>query len=350
MLREIGGRPVGAGAPVLVIAEIGLNHGGSVDRALAMVDAAAAAGASAIKLQTLWADSLVATSCPAPAHVRASSLREFFAAFELDLEAHQTVIARARAHRLAVVSTPLSDEAVGMLEWLDIDAYKIASGDLTHHALIARAAHTGRPIILSTGMSTLAEVVEAVRHARSAGGDQIAALHCVSAYPTPVDAQNLRAIVTLANGLGVPVGLSDHGSGLHAAIAAVALGACIYERHLVLEDHVEAIDGAVSSTPAELAAIVRAVCDTRFALGDGRKVVQPVERANVAQSRRGVYAARPLRAGERCAPADLITLRPASAFSAADLPLLVGATVRRDVPAGAPISVHDVLLARERAA
>jgi len=350
MLREIGGRPVGAAAPLFVIAEIGLNHGGSVDRALAMVDAAAAAGASAVKLQTLRADGLVAASCPAPAHVRAASLRDFFAAFELDVEAHQAIVARARAHRLAVVSTPLSDEAVGMLEWLDVDAYKIASGDLTHHSLIARAARTGRPVILSTGMSTLAEVVEAVRHARSAGGDQIAALHCVSAYPTPVDAQNLRAIGTLANALGVPVGLSDHGSGLHAAIAAVALGACIYERHFVLDGDADAIDRAVSSTETELAAIVRAVNDTRLALGDGRKIVQPAERPNVVPSRRGLYAARALRAGDRCAPDDLIALRPASAFSAADLPLLVGATVRRDVPAGAPLSVHDVLLARERAA
>lgn len=350
MLREIGGRPVGANAPVFVMAEIGLNHGGSVDRALAMVDGAAAAGASAIKVQTLTADRLVASSCPAPAHVRASSLREFFAAFELNIEAHRAVFARARAHRLAVVATPLSEEAVAMLEALGVDAYKIASGDLTHHGLIARAAHTGRPVVLSTGMSTLDEVVEAVRHARSAGGDRIAALHCVSAYPTPVDAQNLRAIVTLANALGVPAGLSDHGSGLHAAIAAVALGACIYERHLVLDDHAEAIDLAVSSTPAELAAIVGAVHDTRVALGDGRKVIQTAERPNVVPSRRGLYAARPLRAGERCAPGDLIALRPASAFSAADLPLIVGATVRRDVPAGAPLSVHDVFLARERAA
>jgi len=350
MLREIGGRPVGSGAPVFVIAEIGLNHAGSVDRALAMVDAAAAAGASAIKLQTLTADRLVAASCPAPAHVQASSMREFFAAFELGAEAHRAVIARARAHQLAVISTPLSDEAVAMLEALDIDAYKIASGDLTHHALIARVARTGRPVVLSTGMSTLTEVTQAVRYLRSAGGDQIAALHCVSAYPTPVEAQNLRAIVTLANALGMPVGLSDHGSGLHAAIAAVALGACLYERHFVLDDHTEAIDRAVSSTPAELAAIVRAVHDTRLALGDGRKVVQPVERANVRPSRRGLYAARPLLAGERCAPEDLIALRPAATFSPEDLPTLVGATIRRDVPAGAPVTVHDVLLTRERAA
>jgi sialic acid synthase SpsE len=248
-----------------------------------------------------------------------------------------------------VISTPFSEDAVAMLDGLGVDAFKIASGDLTHDPLIARAAATGRPVILSTGMSTLAEVMKAAGVARRVGGDRIAVLHCVSAYPTPVESQNLRAIATLATALRAPVGLSDHGSGLHAAIAAVALGATLYERHLVLDDHDEAIDRAVSSTPAELEAIVSAVGATSRALGDGRKVVQPVERPNLAPSRRGLYAARTLRTGERCAPADLVALRPASAFTPADLPVLVGATIRREVPAGAPLSIHDVFLARERA-
>lgn len=217
MLHEIAGRAIGAGARIFVIAEIGLNHGGSVDRALAMVDAAAKAGASAIKLQTMTADRLVAESCPPPAHVKAASLREFFATFELDMDAHRAVIARARAHRLAVLSTPFSEAAVAMLETLGVDAYKIASGDLTYHPLISVAASTGRPVILSTGMSTLPEVMQAVAVARRAGGDQLAALHCVSAYPTPVESQNLRAIATLGSALHIPVGLSDHGTEIGRA-------------------------------------------------------------------------------------------------------------------------------------
>ena len=349
MLREIAGRHVGPNARVFVIAEIGLNHGGSVDRALEMVDAAANAGASAIKLQTLSADRLVAASCPAPAHVTASSLREFFAAFELDVDAHRAVIARARAHRLAVLSTPFSEQSVAMLETLGIDGYKIASGDLTHHGLIALAASTGRPVILSTGMSTLPEVTEAVAVVRRSDGDQVAVLHCVSAYPTPIESQNLRAVATLANALHIPVGLSDHGSGLEAAIAAVALGASIYERHLVLENDADAIDRAVSSTPSELAAIVRALGRTRLALGDGRKVVQSAELPNVIPSRRGLYAARTLQAGERLGPSDLVALRPASEYSPADLPLLVGATLQRTVQQGAPMLTHDITFALERA-
>lgn len=343
MLHEIGGRPVGPGARVFVVAEIGLNHGGSVERALAMVDAAAGAGASAIKLQTLAADRLVAESCPPPAHVRAASLRAFFAAYELDLDAHRAVIARARAHRLAVLSTPFSEDAVDMLETLELDGYKIASGDLTYHGLIARAARTGRPVILSTGMSTLPEVIQAVGVARRAGGHQLAALHCVSAYPAPVECQNLRAVATLAGALHVPVGLSDHGSGMTAAIAAVALGASIYERHLVLDGDADAIDRAVSSTPAELAAIIRAIAQTRLALGDGRKVCQPAEQPNVVPSRRGLYAARTLKPGDRLTADDLVALRPASTFSPADLPVLIGSTLRRDVPAGAPIRADHVV-------
>jgi N,N'-diacetyllegionaminate synthase len=326
MLRDIAGRTVGPSARVFVIAEIGLNHGGSVDRALEMVDAAAAAGASAIKLQTLVADELVANSCPAPAHVSATSLREFFASYELDLDAHRAVIARARAHRLAVLSTPFSEGAVA--------------------GLITAAARTGRPVILSPGMSFLPEIIESVAAARAAGADQLAVLHCVSAYPTPAESQNLRAISTLSDTLRMPVGLSDHGTGLHAAIAAVALGACIYERHLVLEQDMTAIDRPVSSTPSELATIIRAMAQTRLALGDGRKVPQLAERPNVIPSRRGLYANRPLQAGTRVEPGDLVALRPASDFSPADLSALLGTTLHADVPAGAPIRADHLALQR----
>src|SRR5688572_11780968 len=144
MWPEIAGRRLGTHVPVFSIAEIGLNHGGSVQSALALVDAAARAGATAIKLQTLYADRLVAASCPPPAHVAVSSLREFFQALELDAEAHAAVVARARQHGLVVLSTPFAEDVVPMLEDLGIDAFKIASGDLTYDGLIARAARTGK--------------------------------------------------------------------------------------------------------------------------------------------------------------------------------------------------------------
>lgn len=342
MLLEIAGRAIGPAAPVFVVAEIGLNHGGSPARALAMVDAAAAAGASAVKLQTLDASALVAAECPAPAHVAADSLRDFFRQFELDVEAHRAVVQRARAHGLAVLTTPLSEAALPMLEPLGFDAYKIASGDLTYDGLIAATAATGRPLVLSTGMSELDEVRRALDVARRAGARQLALLHCVSAYPTPVDAQNLRAVVTLAEATGVPVGLSDHGTGLLAAVAAVALGACLYERHFVLADDVEAIDRAVSSTPDELRAIVHAMASTRAALGDGVKRCLPAEVANRTPSRRGVYATRTLAAGEVLRPGDLAALRPATSLPPSAIAELTGTILTRDVDAGAPLTFADL--------
>ncbi|HEX5213976.1 MAG TPA: N-acetylneuraminate synthase family protein [Vicinamibacterales bacterium] len=346
MLHEIGGRPVGPGHAVFVVAEIGLNHSGSVDKALAMVDAAAWAGASAVKLQTLQADELVSASCPPPAHVAARSLRDFFAAFELDADAHRAVVRRARDLGLAVMATPFAESLVGMLESLGIDAFKIASGDLPFDGLIRAAAATGRPVVLSTGMSALLEVGRAVDVARGAGTDAVGVLHCVSAYPTPPDCENLRAIATLERYLRVPVGLSDHGTCMTSAIAAVALGACIYERHLVLESDSDAIDRAVSSTPEELKSLIEAMERVRVALGDGRKVCQPAEQPNLIPSRRGLYAARLLKAGSRVGRQDVMVVRPATTLPPSHLPGLIGSVLTRDVDAGSAFLATDIRLER----
>ena len=347
MSPEIARRPLAQHARVFSIAEIGLNHGGDLAQAIALVDAAAAAGATAVKLQTIFADRLVAASCPPPAHVVADSLRDFFAGFELDMDAHRAVVARAREHGLAVMSTPFAEEAIPMLEELEIDAYKIASGDLTYDGLIAAVARTGKPVVLSTGMSTLEEVVRAVNVARRSGAEHIAVLHCVSAYPVPVAAENLRAIETLQCALDVPVGLSDHGlSPVASAIAAVALGACVYERHLMVSD--DAIDRAVSSTGPEFREIVEAMERTRVALGDGRKRCLPAEAPNKVASRRGLYARRALRAGEQLTAADIVALRPATTLAPSDLPRLVDCTLSRDVAVGAPFRLDH--LVTERAA
>jgi sialic acid synthase SpsE len=344
MLREIGGRSIGPAAPVFVIAEIGLNHGGVLSRAIELVDAAAAAGASAVKLQSLYADRLVAPSCPAPAHVNASSLRDFFATFELDLHAHRVIVDRARRHGLAVMTTPFAEDVVPALDQLGFDAYKVASGDITYLGLIAKLAATGRPMVISTGMSTLSDVDAAVDAAYANRCDQLAVLHCVSAYPTPPASENLLAIRTLSDAFRVPVGLSDHGSGLPSAVAAVALGATLYERHLVLRGDTAAIDAAVSSTPDELKAIVHAMEHARIALGSGAKLCQPAEAVNVTASRRGLYAARALRAGERVSRADAIALRPATRVTPFDLDALIGTTLSRHVESGAAFEPEDLMV------
>ncbi len=342
MRLEIAGRRVGAGAPVFAIAEIGLNHGGSLDRALAMVDAAAASGASAIKLQTIDADRLVLPQAPAPAHVTVPSLRAFFRTFELNWDAHKAVASRARRLGLAVMTTPFFEEAVPVLESLGFDAFKIASGDLTYDGLIAAAARTGAPLVISTGMSDLDEVRHAMQVARTAGAGGIGVLHCVSAYPTPVHDENLRAIPALAAACGVPVGLSDHGRGLGSAVAAVALGADIYERHFVLGDDPDAIDRPVSSTPGEFAGIVEAMRQTRAALGDGVKACRPSEQPNRTPSRRGLYAARPLPAGHVVRPGDFVALRPASALPPRWSRDLVGLTLRRNLVEGDAFEEADL--------
>jgi len=342
MLREIGGRRVGTGAPVFVIAEIGLNHGGSVARALELVDAAAEAGASAVKLQTLYADRLVAAACPAPAHVQAASLRDFFASFELDLDAHRRVAERARRHGLAVMTTPFAEDVVPALVEIGFDAYKIASGDITYLGLIAKVASTGRPLVISSGMSDLSDICTALEAARAAGGNEVAVLHCVSAYPVPSGSENLRAITTIAEAFHEPVGLSDHGGGLASAVAAVALGACIYERHLILDGDTTAIDAAVSSTPGQLAAIIRAMEQTRCALGSGVKVCQSAEAVNVTASRRGLYATRAMRAGEEVSREDVAVLRPATRVSPSRMRALIGARLTRDLTAGAPFDLADL--------
>ncbi|HEY3381269.1 MAG TPA: N-acetylneuraminate synthase family protein [Vicinamibacterales bacterium] len=348
MCIEIGARHVGPAEPLFVIAELGINHRGSLQTALDLLDAAADAGASAVKLQTIEADRLVAESCPAPAHVAARSLREFFRQFELDEAAHRAIAERARVRGVAMMSTPFSEEAVDLLDRIGCDALKIASGDLTHTRLIERAARTGRPLILSTGMSDLHDVAAAVGCARSAGARQIGLLHCVSAYPVPAGSENLRAIAELARVFAVPVGLSDHTTEPLAAALAVALGASIYERHFVLDEANCGADAAVSSTPTELCRIIVEAERARRALGHGRKICLPAEAVNVEASRRSLYALRDLEVGDVVGPEDFTALRPASGLAADRWRELVGVRLVRRVGSGGPFLDTDIEAQREK--
>ena len=339
---QIAGRFVGVNQPAFVIAEIGLNHGGSLDRALELVNAAARAGASAIKLQTLTPDGLVAPGAPAPMHVDAESMSEFFSQFELDERAHRQIVLRARALGLAVLATPLSLDAVDMLERVGVDGYKIASGDITFEQLIQRCARTHRPLVISTGMSSLAEITRAVACARLAGAADLALLHCVSAYPVPEGSENLRAIATLAETFNMPVGLSDHGANTNAWPLAVVLGASIYERHLILSDDHDAIDAAVSSDPVQLAAAIREGLLAADAAGSGIKICLPAEAPNRMGSRRSLYTRRPMTAGEIVTAADVVALRPAIGLAVTREPELIGVTLTRDLDAGMPFLESDL--------
>jgi sialic acid synthase SpsE len=327
---------------LFIVAEIGLNHGGSLDRALALVDAAAEAGASAVKLQTLARSDLLAAFCGARAPVRGASVWELPSGFELDETAHHTIAARVRSRRMALIATPLSLESVDLLQRVGVDAYKIASGDLTFPQVIRRCASTSKPVVISTGMSTMSEVAQAVACARIAGAQAIAILHCVSAFPVPRGSENLRAIATLADAFHLPVGLSDHASDAFAVPMAVALGASIYERHLMLEGDGGAADLAVSSTPAEFKALVQSARRATAALGSGEKRCLSAEAMNVIPSRRSLRATRRIAAGEVVRDDDVIALSPAVGLSAAHHARLVGRRLTRDVPRGGAFLDADI--------
>jgi sialic acid synthase SpsE len=339
---RIGQRVAGDGAPLFVVAEIGLNHGGSLARALALVDAARRAGASAVKVQALTAADLVAPGAPAPQHVNAASMVDFFARFELGEAAYRQLAERARAHGLAFMATPLSLDAVAMLDRVGTDAYKIASGDITWQRLVERCGATGKPVVISTGMASVAEAEQAMLWALHAGASGVALLHCVSAYPIPAGSENLRAINTLAMACGAVTGLSDHGADSSAVPLAVAMGAAIYERHLVLAANDGSVDAAVSSTPDDLAAVVRTAAHAAAALGTGIKACAPAERGNLVPSRRGLYARRFLPAGHRVTDGDLVALRPAAGLGVDRQSWLVGQRLAREVAAGQPVHEADV--------
>ncbi len=339
---RIGPRVAGAGAPLFVIAEIGLNHGGSTDRALALVDAAADAGASAVKLQTLDAAALVAPGAPAPAHVPASSLVDFFRRFELDEDAHAPVAARARERGLAFMATPFSEAAVDLLERVGVDAYKIASGDITWEALIARAARTGKPLVISTGMATLDEAERAVHWATSAGsgGDRAAALRV--GVSGPVRQRE-------------PARHRHAGRGLRRGRRAVrsrrrrlcrAPGGHPRRRHL------RAPSGARRRRRQHRRGRVEHARRTgrhraghrprRRRPGQRREAVPAGRTCQPHRSRRALHARRWLPAGHVVAADDVIALRPGGGLGAERLRDLVGARLARPVDGGTAFHAADL--------
>ena len=342
MSLTICGRVVERHQPLFVVAELGLNHGGDLTRALRLVDAAAAAGAAAVKIQSFQADRLVAPRCPAPTHVGTDSLQSFFRQYELDESAHQAIADRAHERGLAMIATPFGEDVIGLLESVGCDAYKIASGDLTYPSLIERAAATGKPVVISTGMADMEDVRRALEWARAAGGHHLALLHCVSAYPVPSGEENLNAVAELSRAFGVVVGLSDHSTEPLSVPLAVALGASVYERHLMLDGDPDQIERAVSSTADELRRLIDVAERARNVLGDGRKVCRLAERSNRTASRRSLHAVRDLRAGELLDSTAVIALRPGDGIEPRRIGETTGRQLVRDVTAGEPLRDADL--------
>jgi N-acetylneuraminate synthase/N,N'-diacetyllegionaminate synthase len=324
--------------PAFVIAEAGVNHNGDLDLAHRLVDAAADAGADAVKFQTFRTDALVSGTAPKARYQvettgGAESQRAMLARLELTADAHAGLREHATRRGLVFFSTPFDEASADLLDGLDVALLKVPSGELTNLPLLRHVAAKGRPVLLSTGMSTLDEVATAVDTIRAAGDPPLAILHCVSAYPAPVEDTNLRAIDALRARFGCPVGLSDHSLGLEIALAAVARGATVLEKHLTLDRALPGPDHRASLTPADFAALVRGVRAVEAALGDGDKRPMPSEIDTRAVARRSLVAARALPAGHRLARADVAIKRPGTGIAPGELDRVLGRRLTRALAA-----------------
>jgi N-acetylneuraminate synthase/N,N'-diacetyllegionaminate synthase len=332
---EIDERRIGVSAPVFIVAEAGVNHNGNPALARRLVDAAAECGADAVKFQTFTVDALLTREAPKAGYQvettgAGESQREMLARLELGADRLAELRDRAGKHGLVFFSAPFDEASADALEALDVALYKVPSGEITNLPLLRHIAAKGRPIILSTGMATLEEVEQAVAAIRAAGDPPLALLHCLSAYPAPVEEVNLRAMDSLASRFGYPVGFSGHTLGIEIAVAAAARGAAIIEKHLTLDKTLPGPDHRASLDVAEFSAKVRAIRSVEYALGDGVKRPMPSEAGRGAW--RGKLVAHALRAGERVA-AETREKRPGTGISPAELPRVLGLRLTRDVAA-----------------
>lgn len=322
--------------PVVIIAEAGVNHNGSLDLALKLVDAAKEAGADAVKFQTFRAENLATTSAHKAAYqerTTSSSETQFemLKRLELDADAHRKLIEHCRSIGVQFLSSPFDLESIDLLEKLQVPLYKIPSGEITNLPFLRRIAGKGKPVIVSTGMCTLGEVEEAVQTLRDSGATDITLLHCVTEYPAPFAEINLRAMHTMRTAFGLPVGYSDHSPGTEIAIAATALGAVVIEKHFTLDRNLPGPDHAASLEPAELKQMVISIRHVQEALGNGIKVPAKCEIPNVSVARKSLVASRPLSAGHRIEPDDLAVKRPGNGILPRQQQDLVGRTLRSDV-------------------
>jgi N,N'-diacetyllegionaminate synthase len=341
---EINEHKIGPGHPAFVIAEAGVNHNGQLPLAKQLVDIAVDAGADAVKFQTFRAAQLASPTATkanyqkqttAPGESQLEMLRQL----ELSEHAFRELQNHCRSRGIIFLSTAFDEQSVDFLASLDVPAFKIPSGEITNSPLLQDVAAKGKPVILSTGMATLAEIDEAIRCLTQAGAPQIALLHCVSEYPAHVSKMNLRAMATLSDCFGRPVGLSDHSLGIEVPIAAVALGASIIEKHFTSDKSLLGPDHSASLDSAELKMLVTAIRNVEVTLGDGVKQPTSEELRNAAVVRRSLVAAVDLEAGTSLEHFMVAFKRPGTGISVQILPYLIGRKLRRRVLAGAMLEL-----------
>jgi len=321
---------------VFIIAEAGVNHNGSLEIAKKLIDAAKKAGVDAIKFQTFKAEKLVSESAPkADYQKRTTSVEEsqydMLKRLELSKEDHVELIHYCRQKRMTFLSSPFDETSADLLEQLCVSAFKIPSGEITNHPFLKHVARKNKPLILSTGMSTLGEVEEALQVIYSTGNRSVTLLHCVTEYPAPFHEINLKAMLTMRQAFQIPVGYSDHTPGLEIALAAVALGAEVIEKHFTLDKNMEGPDHRASLEPRELRAMVRAIRNVEKALGDGIKRPAACELRNIAIARKCIVAAREIKKGETLETSSIALKRSGNGIDPRDLKKIMGLKARVNI-------------------
>ena len=345
----IGDRLIGRSHPPFIIAEVSGNHGGSLERALQIVDAAAEAGAHAVKLQTYTADTMTLDIGEGEFCVHdpeslwsGKTLYDLYNEAHTPWEWHSSIFDRCRHHDMVFFSTPFDSTAVDFLETLQVPCYKVASFENTDIQLIRRIAATGKPIILSTGLATAAELDQSVRVAREGGCNNLVLLKCTSAYPaSPADC-NLRTIPHLAELFDCQVGLSDHTAGIGVAVASVALGATVIEKHITMSRTDGAVDSAFSIEPQELHSLVTETHRAWEALGNVHYGPTPSERPSL-QYRRSLYVARDIAQGESFSDDNVRSIRPGLGLPIKDFDAIRGKVASRDLRRGTPMAWDFIL-------
>lgn len=338
----IAGRSIGPGFEPYVICELSGNHNGSLERALRLLEEAAKTGADAIKIQSYTPDTITIDHDGPGFRVEGGlwdgrTLYDLYGEAQTPFEWHEPLFRRARELGVTLFSSPFDESAADLLEELGAPAYKIASFEAVDLPLVAHVAAKGKPMIISTGMANLAEIGDAVRTARENGCRELVLLHCISSYPAPDEQSNVRTVPDLAERFGTVAGLSDHTSGSAVAVASIALGGCVVEKHFTLNRDDGGPDSAFSLEPAEFRSLVDDCKRAWRALGTATYDLQGCEQASVA-FRRSLYVVRDIAAGEPLTRENIRSIRPGHGLPPRDLPEVLGRVATRDLKHGDPLS------------
>lgn len=334
---KLGNVKVGPGHSPYIIAEVGSNHNGDMNLCRELIDAAADAGADAVKFQS-WTDKSLIAQEEYERNTEYSdkkkhfgTLREMVTAYQLTSDQHLQAHAHCAEKGIEFCSTPFSPEEVDLLDSLDVPFFKIASMDVVHLSLLRYVARKKRPVVISTGMATLGEIEQAVETIRSEGNDQIVLLHCVSIYPPEYETIHLRNMETLQRAFECPVGFSDHTLGTAIPLAAIAIGACMIEKHFTLDQEMAGWDHAISANPEQMRSIVTEGKNIFAALGSSRRTVSDAEMEKRKKFRRSLVARRALSKGQVLSESDFDAKRPGTGVAPDEVQFVVGRTLACDL-------------------